>query len=530
MNQGLRDRDKLQELVRLHRQGRGAREVARLLRISPNTERRYRRRLRAAGLLDGPEDDLPSLDALQAVVQPPERPAQERSSIEAWTPQVTARMAKGHGPTAIHELLSAQDPAFRGRSLSVVKRLYRALRQAPGPRPEDVAIPVITGAGEVAQVDFGYVGKLLDPATGERRKAWVFVMVLACSRHMFARVVFDQRVETWVQLHLDAFAFFGGVPATVVPDNLKAAVIRAAFCVDEVSTLHRAYRELARHHGFVIDPTPPRSPEKKGKVERAVRYIKDAFFGRYEPDSLDEANAGLATWLVERAGMRVHGTTGRRPLELFEEVERPALRPLPTKRFVIATWKEATIGRNSHVVFERAFWSVPWRFLERKALVRATAHQVEIYVDDALVATHPRRPAQRWNTVEHHLPEGRRDLRHRSRSHWEARADAIGPETGAYIRAVFDADAVQRPLRRVASMLRALETVPPHRAEAACRRAAYFGQYGASGIKRILRERLDEQPLGEAGMAPTRATSPRFARSAESFLQGLAEGGRHGRC
>ena len=522
--------DKLRELVRLHRQGRGAREVARLLKISPNTERAYRMRLHAAGLLEGPEDDLPSLDALQAVVRAPKVPAQERSSIEAWTPQVAKLMAKGHGPTAIHELLTARDEAFRGRSLSAVKRVCRRLRKQAGPRAEDVAIPVITAAGEVAQVDFAYVGKLLDPANNTRRKAWVFVMVLACSRHMFAKVVFDQRSDTWLQLHVEAFAFFGGVPSTVVPDNLKAAVVRVAFRVDEVSTLHRAYRELARHYGFVIDPTPPRSPEKKGKVERSVQYVNNAYFGRYEPDDVEQANRGLRTWLVDKAGMRVHGTTGRRPLEVFEDVEKAALKPLPTKPFVLATWKEATIGRNSHVVFERAFWSVPWRFLEKKALVRATAHQVEIYVDDALVATHARVEGRRWNTVETHLPEGRRDLRHRSRGHWEARADAIGPETGTYIRAVFDADAVHQPLRRVASMLRTLEKVPVERAERACRRAGYFGQYGANGLKRILRDRLDEHPLGETGMAPTWATSPRFARSAESFLQGLSEGGRHGRC
>ena len=99
-------------------------------------------------------------------------------------------------------------------------------------------------------------------------------MVLGHSRHMFAKVVFNQRVETWLQLHVDAFTFFGGVPHTIVPDNLKAAVIRAAFGADEMSVFHRSYRELARHYDFVIDPTPPYSPQKKGKVERSVHHKK----------------------------------------------------------------------------------------------------------------------------------------------------------------------------------------------------------------------------------------------------------------
>lgn len=521
--------DKLRELVRLHRSGRGARDVARLLGISPNTERRYRRRLRAAGLLAGDPTDLPTLDELQAVVCKPKRPKQEHSSIESWGDRVAALVAQGHGPTAVHEILSDRHDDFPG-SLSAVKRLCLRLSKARGPRPQDVAIPVVTDAGDVAQVDFGYVGKLLDPATGKHRKAWVFVMVLGCSRHMFAKVAFDQSIGTWLQLHVDAFRFFGGVPGVVVPDNLKAAVIRAAFTVDDVSVLNRAYRELARHFGFIIDPTPPRSPEKKGKVERCVLYVKDAFFGRVDYVDLPDANRKLAEWVVTKAGQRVHGTTGQRPLVVFEAVEKAAMKPLPKIPFVPVEWKSVTVGRNSHVAFGQAFWSVPWKNLAAKALVRATAHQVEIYVGDRLVATHPRLPHARWHTVENHLPEGRRELRHRSRSHWESLADDIGAEVGAYIRAVFDEDSVQQPIRRVASMMRVLQAVSPERADAACRRAAYFGNFKAGGLKRILRDRLDEQPLEGAPMATTWASDPRFARSATSFLSHMSEGGRHGRC
>lgn len=521
--------DKLRELVRLHRQGRGAREIARVLRMSPNTERLYRQRLQEAGLYDGPVDELPSLDALQAAVQPPRTPAQERSSIEVWQAEIEALLAKGHGPTGVHEVLCTRDATFDG-SLSAVKRLCARLLRNRGPRPEDVAIPVVTDAGEIAQVDFGYVGTLRDPATGRDRKAWVFVMVLGCSRHMFAKVAFDQTLETWVRLHVEAFAFFGGVPAVVVPDNLKAAVVRAAFEVDDVSVLNRGYRELARHCGFVIDPTPPRSPEKKGKVERSVQYVKRSFFRRYDLVDIDDANAKLATWLVETAGRRIHGTTGQRPIEVFVAIEKAALRALPARPFVPVSWHRATVGTNSHVAFDGAFWSVPWRHLEAKALLRTTAAQVEIYVDDRLVATHAREPRQRWHTVDAHLPEGRRDLRHRSRAHWEARADGLGDEVGAYIRAVFDADDVQQPIRRVSAMLRALEAVSPQRAQAACRRAGYFANYSAGGLKRILEDGLEAAPLGTAAVAPGWATSPRFARSAESFLQGMGEEDGHGRC
>jgi len=136
-----------------------------------------------------------------------------------------------------------------------------------------VAIPVDAPPGE-AQVDFGYLGTLYDPGAGRERKAWVFVLVMACSRQMVTRVVFDQTSETWIRLHVEAFEELGGVPTVIVPDNLKAAVVRAAFAVDERAALHRSYRELARHYGCRIDPAPPRSPEKKGRVEAGVGYLR----------------------------------------------------------------------------------------------------------------------------------------------------------------------------------------------------------------------------------------------------------------
>ena len=111
-------------------------------------------------------------------------------------------------------------------------------------------------------------------------------MVLGYSRHMVARLVFDQSSETWQRLHIEAFAELGGVVETVVPDNLKAAVIRASFGVDpEPDDLNRSYREIARHYGFKVNPTPPRDPGEKGKVESGVKYVKGNFFVRTRPEA-----------------------------------------------------------------------------------------------------------------------------------------------------------------------------------------------------------------------------------------------------
>jgi transposase len=380
----------LQELVRLHRMRTGARKTARLLRMSPNTERAYREAFAEVGLLDGPVDDLPSLEALKGAL-PSALPAQQTSSLEDFAGEVTKLLGKGCGPRAIHDHFRLEVEGYQG-SYWAMKRLCKRLSKAMPPKASDVAIAVDTDPGEVAQVDFGYVGKLFDPEQKVLRKAWVFVMVLGHSRHQFAKVVFDQKATTWCQLHVEAFGFFGGVPRTIVPDNLKAAVVRAAFGLGKDPALNRTYVELARHYGFKVDPTPPMDPEKKGKVEAGVKYVKRNFFRpRDGGEAIDLVNRELRRWVLEIAGTRTHGTTGEQPLEAFERDERSILLPLPPLGWVPVLWKQAKVHRDACVLFEKRLYSVPWRFIGESAWVRATPASVELYVADARVTTHERR-------------------------------------------------------------------------------------------------------------------------------------------
>lgn len=514
--------DRLQELVRLHRMKTGAREVARLLRMSPNTERDYRQMLAGAGLLEGSATELPTLAVLKAAVEaarrPVARPPHERSSIERWGGRVEELLKLGLTAQPIYDRLRLEEPDFCGSYWSV-RRMCRRLKRDGGVQAWEVAIPVSTAPGDVAQVDFGYVGKMMCPVEHVLRRAWVFVMSLGHSRHMYAEVVFDQRAETWIALHERAFHFFGGVPATLVPDNLKAAVIRAAFAVDNTVALNRSYRELARHYGFKVDPAPPYSPEKKGKVESAVKYVKrNALAGRHG-EMLDSVNTMLGRWLVEIAGQRTHSSTGRKPLDVFADVELPMLRPLPTKRYEAVLWKQAKVHRDSHVSFDKRLYSVPWRWVGSSVWVRASQHTVTILGDDVRIATHCRRDPGRCSTIAAHLPEHRRELRHRSTAYWQKRAAQIGTETGLLIEEIFASDDVLSQLRKVQAIVTHLETHPIARAEAASKRARFFGTYSYGGIKAILRKALDLEPLpvivtpiASAGEAP------RFARNISDLV------------
>lgn len=514
--------DKLEELVRLHRKGVGCREVARLLRISPNTERQYRNALDEAGFLDGKVDELPSLEQLKTAATAyigSHKAPQQNSSVFRWSEDIGKMVEQGAGPKSIYDYLRLEREDFEG-SLWAIQRFCLKLKNNRPVRAEDVSIPVETKPGEIAQVDFGYVGKLYDPVQGLMRKAWVFVMVLAYSRHMFCKVVFNQKTEIWLSLHEQGFRYFGGVVETVVPDNLKAAVIRAAFAVDDGTELNRSYRELAKYYDIKIDPTPIYSPEKKGKVEAGVKYTKNNFFKprKLKLTDIDDANQRLDNWVQKIAGLRTHGSTGRKPLEVFNEVESECLAPLPSKPFEPVIWKETKVHRDSRILFHGCLYPVPWRFIGKRVWVRATRLSVEIYGDDIRIAAHQRGVPVPKEIYDTYLPKGRVDLRHRSKDYWLKRADAMGEEVGFYIREVFELDDVLSMLRRVQSMVTMLEQHPQKRANAACQRAAFFASYKYRNLKNILQQGLDMEPLPQV-VAPPGLDNPRFARKPAELLQ-----------
>jgi transposase len=523
------DMHRLQELVRLHRMRTSSREAARLLGMSRNTARDYRQALVDAGLWDGPVDALPALDVLRAAVErafpakPP--PPQSQSRIDSYRSLVAPLAKQGVGAQAIYDRLRQEHADFTG-SLSAVKRLCRSVLREHGVRAEDVAIRLETLPGQEAQVDFGDIGRLYDPAEGRLRKAYVFVMVLSYSRHQFARICFDQKVETWLRLHIEAFESFGGVPEVVVPDNLKSAVIRAAFSPSDPTTLNRSYRELARHYSFKIAPTPPRSPEKKGKVESGVKYVKKNFFSsRPDERSIDILQRELERWTIDVAGQRIHGTTHEKPHAVFELFERVALKPLPERRPELVVWHQAKLHRDSHVVFRGAMYSAPWRLVGKKLWVRADKSTVHLFCEDVRVASHNRHKPGTRSTDEQHLPEHRGDYRHRARSYWEERADMLGVDVGAYIREVFDSDDVLDQLRTVQAIVTHLADFPPERAQAACRRASFYASFKYGTLKSILRKGLDFQPLPNvvANAASAPVASPRFARNVRELLDCTTE-------
>jgi transposase len=518
---------RLQELVRLHRLKTSAREVCRLLGMGRTTEWQYRQALAKAGLLIGDPVDLPAIDVIKAAVSRTAQRSialQEMSTVEPWRAHIEPMVRRGAKPRAIRDCLRLSHPEFTC-SESAVKRFVARMQRDIGITPDDVVIPVETGPGEVAQVDFGYVGKIYDPAAGIRRKTWAFVMTLGFSRRQFVHFVHDQRAETWLYCHILAFEHFGGVPAVVVPDNLKAAVVRCAFAVDagDDTTLNRSYLELARFYGFLVDPTPPRSPQKKGKVEAGVKYVKSSFAAPRDLDALgiDGARRELAIWLREVSDLRIHGTTKERPIDLFEREERAALKPLPPVRFEIVVWKRAKVHPDSHVAFERRLYSVPFRLIGQTVDIRAKGPSIAIFADDERVATHPTNAKGSRSTLDSHLPAERAPWRHRSHAHWQTRATGLGSEVGRLVETIFAGQVGLSKLRVVQSIVTHLEPFPEERRNAACRRALEFGNHTYQGIKEILLKGLDRESLPSQRELFGVLEQPRHSRSPSEFAQSI---------
>jgi hypothetical protein len=403
--------------------------------------------------------------------------------------------------------------------------VWRLVQHLEPPTPDPV-VRIEVPPGSEGQVDFGYAGLMIDPITGSERRAWVFVLLLSFSRHLYAELVFDQRVETWLLCHVHAFAFFGGVPRRMVPDNLKAAIVRASFTGDPV--VQRSYRECAEHYGFLIDPTLPRTPQHKGKVEQGgVHYVKRNFLAGREPERIDTLNHTLCTWARKTAGQRIHGTTKERPLTRFSEIEQAALVPLPQTPYDPAGWKQVRVYRDCYITVESAYYSVPHRLIGQQLWVRVGARTVQLYTSaHELVATHTRatEPGER-QTILDHLPPSKVAGALLSRESVRTQAEAIGPETVAVVAQLLDHRPEDR-LRSAGRVLRLASAYGPERLEGACARAQHYGEADYLAIKRILERGLDAAPLDESVDAAHSHPRFTFVRQASEFARSVLGSGR----
>ena len=365
-----------------------------------------------------------------------------------------------------------------------------------------------------AQVDFGYAGLMTDPETGKARRAWAFIMTLSYSRHRFARFVFRQDFPTWIDCHQRAFQFFGGVPATIILDNLKSGVIKPDIYDP---TLHFAYADMERHYGFVADPAKARTPEQKGKVERVVPVVRQPLLAGRQFQDIIQANQRALSWCRDEIGQEIHGTTKRRPYPVFLEEEKPLLKPLPDAPFEIPLWKECSVHQDHHVVFDRSYYSLPTRYIGKKVWVRGTQKLVQTFYQHELIKTHLRsRAPGGWVTDETDYPVEKLAYLMATPDYCRQKAAEYGPHTERLIQEILS-DHAMRNLRKAQAILRLGEKYAQE-LERACERALAFGNYRYKSLKVILEKGLAKpealpissplSPLGQSFLRPTDYFTP----------------------
>jgi transposase len=433
-----------------------------------------------------PQLDLPSEALIASVIGHSQEPLpQQTPKAEPHREYIKRCVAMDVSARVIHQRL-VQDKGYKG-SYNSVQRFVAKLK-ASQPRTTS---PMSYAPGEAAQIDFGKGPTLKDPETGQEIKTWFFVMVLCWSRHMYAELVTDQSVETWLGCHRRAFEWFGGVPKHCVIDNPKCAITKACYYEPEVQ---RSYGDCAQGYGFIISPCPVRDPQKKGRVESGVKYVKNNFAPLRDFRNLADANQSLRQWLVEEAGNRVHGTTQTRPLTAFEDVERGALMPLPDKVPTLPLWRKAKVQADCHIRFERSYYSVPHKWVGKHLWVRATEGLVEILHEHNLLCAHirQRHPGSRV-TKKDHLPAHAQAYFTRTPQWCLEQAELIGNSCVTVITTLLENPIVEQ-LRATQATLGLAKKYGKRRLEAACTRAVAFEDPRYGTVKSILEKGLDQLP------------------------------------
>ena len=348
-------------------------------------------------------------------------------------------------------------------------------------------------AGEKMFVDYsGKRPEVMDPTTGELKKVELFVAVLGASNYTYAEATASQQGADWIASHIRALEFFGGVPRAIVCDQLKSGVSRSCRYEPEVQ---RTYEDLANHYETTVLPARPHKPKDKAKVEGAVLIVQRWVLARIRNEvfsSLGALNERIAELMVElnQRQMRRYGRSCR---ELFEELEKGTLTPLPATRFEYASWKKARVNIDYHVAFEEHLYSVPSKHVQEEVWVRASGSTIEVLLKNRRIALHPR--SQRrggYTTTVEHMPSAHREHAQWTPSRIVAWAETTGPAVALLCAALLtERRHPEQGFRSCLGILRLGKKYGEDRLNAACARAHTAGARSYRSVESILKAGLD---------------------------------------
>jgi transposase len=500
----------------LRRVARGERQRA-IQRVTGHSRSSIRRWVRAARQLGWEPGGAEPDEALARAVAQRLRPVGEEPELGESEKQLAAHRERIRGwlqpedgerglrRSKVHALLERQGVRVPYSSLHRFASRHCGFQDR-----RRVTVRVAECApGELAEVDFGRLGLVRDPETGRSRTLHALIVTLVHSRHQYVHVTHGQTLRDLIEGLEDAWVFFGGVPSRVVLDNLKAAVTKA----DRYDpTFQRSFDEYARHRGFVIDAAVPRHATGKPHVERGVQYLRESFFRGETWLDRDHVQREAVRWCLETAGTRIHGTTRKPPRAVFENVEKPALRPLERERFDPPAWARCKVHPDHHIQFQKATYSVPTRHVGKSVWVRGDSKLIRVFVEGECVKTHGRVAAGCRSTDYHDYPPERAPYAMRDAEGAIRAARRQGEHIGRFAERLLAGTFPWAKLRQAQKLLRLGHKYGFARLDRACARALAFDLVNVQRLERIVVHGLEPPAAarepGQLVLLPTRFLRP----------------------
>ncbi len=441
----------INSIITLKKNDLSNREIASLLEINRGTVNRYvklyneseNRPNPPVGSVDENQPNPPAGSMFQNQPNLPAGFSGPPSLCKPYEDEILKKLELGLSAQRIYQDLVLEH-AFEGSYDSVKRYVRKLIQRHPLPCRRMECAP-----GKEAQVDFGLGAPVV--TDGRKRRAWVFRITLSHSRKAYSEAVYSQSTENFIRALENSFRYFGGVPETLIIDNLRAAVKKADWFEPELNPKVLSFCE---HYGTVILPARPYKPEHKGKVESSIKYVKNnALKGRSFP-SLAEENRHLLHWEKNTADKRIHGTTRKQVQAAFDD-EKSFLRELPGELFECFEEGRRRVHRDGYVEVERAYYMVPEEYCQREVWVRWNNRTVRVFNKKFdQIAIHARQEPGRFSDVKEFISEKRISAFEKGDYWIVKRASYIGPNAEAWARAVLKNRKQQgvRPLMGLVSL------------------------------------------------------------------------------
>jgi transposase len=505
----------VREALRLWLRGDGIRAVERLSQLDRKTVRRYVKSATELGLVrDGGEAQL-SDEFIGSVVETV-RPHRSDGHGQGWRllvanhDQVKAWLDAEVTAVKVQRLLARRGVVVPRRTV----QRYAAEVCGAGRKPASTVRVNDGEPGDELQVDFGRLGLVFDADTGRRRVCNALVFTACVSRHCFVWLSFTQTTAAVIEGFEAAWAFFGGVFRTVIPDNLRAIVERAN---PTEPRFNQAFVEYAQSRGFAIDAARVRTPTDKPRVERNVAYVQSSFFAGEVFVDLADAQRRATEWCATIAGLRIHGTIAARPAEVFAVEERHLLLPAPAEAYDLPTYPRPKVARDHHIEVDKALYSIPGNLIGRHVDVRAERSLIRVFHRGQLIKVHVRTHAGGRRTDPADLPSEKTTYALRDIDHLRRMACGHGEAVGAYASALLEVPLPWTRMRQVYALLGLVKKWGPERVDAACARALEAEAISVGLIGRMLERATEKAPPAQAPPPQTQSEPGRFARDAGHF-------------